>query len=149
MLNTKEACIYSGVSKPTLLKAKTPYSEGNKKGWKLYDPKILDEYFPNAPKIMPNKKNIPVVAPAVPEIQINVAEHQSTFKNILTKVKEVRGDSFQQEVAASLVESLIKATILENYYFEQLQFTPESRDIFQSWKQSLDTKMNITKRIGL
>jgi len=154
-LNIYEAMQYAGVrSKNTFLKRNIAFTQNGRQ--KLYATEDIEKAFADKksiPRQLPDKKptkNLQVeVQNTPPAIEIDISKHQTAFTNILQKVQEIKGDNFQHEISASLVESLIKATILETYYFEQLQIVPESRDMFQSWKQSSDLKMNISKRLGL
>ena len=150
-LNTKEALAFAGCSKNTFLKQKIPFILRGKA--KFYLINHIEEAFTDKqiPRVLPDKpsKSVQVEISDTLAIELNIAEHQTAFTNILNKTKEVQGDNFQFEIASTLTESMIKASILEGYYFEQLQIIPESRDLFQSWKQSIDLKMNLAKRMGL
>lgn len=148
LLTTKQACIYSGVSKPTFLKANLPYSVGKKKSYKMYDTNVLDAHFTDAPKILPSVEE-KVGAPAPPLIELIIEDHQSTFTAILAKVKEVQGNRYESAIAASLIEDYIKSSVAAAYFFELLQANPNNKDIFTMFKQSSELKMNISKRLGL
>ncbi len=150
-MTTAEALLYVGISKPTFLKAKVPFHQGKKKGYKLYDPKILDDYFPNAVRILPpiEETTKTVSLEVSPEFEFNPSDHQAAFSNMLKSVKSVRGNTFSKEANGTLIESLIKADALESYYFEQLTLMPESTDMFRCWKGSCDVKIALTKKLSL
>ncbi len=152
ILNTNEALTYTGVSKPTFLKFKVPYSPGVKKGWKLYNIKILDEYFPDSPKIMPSPeptaKTVSLeVMPS--EFRFVQSDHVQTFKSIQNIVKTIKGAAFSKAATGSLIESLIKVDELEIYYFKQLVLTPDSVEIFRCYNATVATKIALTKKLGL
>ena len=150
-LTIEEALTFTGVVKNTFLKKKIPFIMRGRRKFYLID--HIEKAFEGKkiPRVLPDKSNksVQVEITDVPVIELNIAEHQSAFTNILNKTKEVQGNNFQYEIASTLVESMIKASILEGHYFEMLQITPEDRNLFQNWKQSIDLKMNLAKKMGL
>lgn len=148
MLNTKEACIYSGVSKPTFLKHKVPHSKGARKSWKLYDTKILDDYFPNAPKILPKKtakNNIPVSVDniiTIPEFVLN-EEIQQQFDEVVDHL----GDKYHA-VHNGVIESLLLVQHTKRFYHKQVMDNPLS-DWSKLLDQTIKQEISILKSLGL
>ncbi len=148
-LTIKEALTYTGVSKVTYLKKHIPHSVQGRK--KLYAIEDINKAFSGVkiPRILPSKAEKKVEVDKAPAIELDIEKEKPTFVNILNKVKMVQGEAYQREICSSLVESLIKTSILERYYFEQLQIIPDSKDLFTMYKQSIDTKINLTKKLGI
>ncbi len=151
MLNVLEASIYAGVSKPTFRKANVPFSQGRKKSYKLYDPKILDEYFPDAPKIMPNKKptgkniSVPVSEEeheGIPEFKPDEAA-QKAFDEIVDDL----GEDYRT-VHNGVIESLLLVQHTKRYYHKMVMNNPLS-DWSKLLDQSIKQEISIFKVLGL
>ena len=155
-LNINEAMDYIGIkSKNTFLKRKMPFTKIGRQ--KLYEIDHIEKAFSDKkdmPRILPSKpeQNIKVEVSEGADIvalEFKVADHQQAFGNILDKVKTIKADKYQAETVANLIESLIKSSLTETYYFGQVQQMPENKDIFSMWKQSVTLKMDILKKLGL
>ena len=155
-LNINEAMDYIGIkSKNTFLKRKMPFTKIGRQ--KLYEIDHIEKAFSDKkdmPRILPSKpeQNIKVEVSEGADIvalEFKVTDHQQAFGNMLDKVKSIKGDKYQAEIVADLLESLIKSAIVEEYHFGQMQILPDNKDVFSMWKQSISLKMDILKKLGL
>ena len=151
MLNTEQASIYCGISIPTFRKRKVPFTVGRKKTYKLYTPQVLDEYFPNAPKILPlqqtQNNNTPVSVSKKEIESVPTFEPSGEVQKLFDEIVEHLGEDYNT-IHNGVIETLLLVQHKKRFYHSKVMENPLS-EWSKLLDQSIKQEASLLKTLGL
>ncbi len=139
-LTTQQALIYCNISKRNFTKRKLPHSMQKRK--KMFTLDVLDNAFPNAPRILPSEEELPLTLEVITE-KLDQAKGEDLFHELSLTYFNDNLDLNQE----SLIQSLTVNVLQRNHVDHLVVSDPSNIDLIKMQSHLLTNYNNLTKAI--